>query len=225
MINRSEIYIKWRQWQNYTIIGVVSLFALFFLPMLGSEVGLAFVLPNTTAGWIVYVVSKLLVAALNVIIFHCFVLQGKVNAKDNPNYLKAVEILSTVTTSKELIPRSPAQFLAGVYGGKGVTIFLSSVVAAVGLTQAVLTFDWVSMLTYLFTILMGVIFGILQMNQVETYWTEEYYKYAIREQEKAKINGSQMEKENDNNKWTKPTELGGTSSEEHTGHSEPLQCG
>jgi hypothetical protein len=42
------------------------------------------------------------------------------------------------------------------------------------------------MLTYFFTILLGVIFGILQMNQTEIYWTEEYYKYALRVDKLAK---------------------------------------
>lgn len=185
-MDRKQLYDKWLQTQNYIIIGVVSLVSLFFLPMLGSTLGLAWTLPDTTVGWIVYVVSKLLVAALNIIIFHCFILQAKVNSKDNPNYKEALEILRRVDNKKELAPRSPTQYFAGVYGKKGTTIFLSTIIAAVGLTQAVLTFDWTVMLTYFFTILMGVIFGILQMNQTETYWTEEYLSYARSIELKAK---------------------------------------
>ena len=177
-MNRNNLYDKWRQYQNYIIIAIISLFSLFFLPMLGSTVGLAWVLPNTVAGWVVYVVSKLLVAALNIIIFHCFILQAKVNSKDHPNYLAAIDILRRVEDKKELAPRSPSQYFAGLYGKKGTAIFFSTIIAAVGLTQAVLTFDWISMLTYFFTILMGIIFGILEMNQTEIYWTEEYLNYA-----------------------------------------------
>lgn len=177
-MNRNEIYAKWLQLQNYIIIAIVSLVALFFIPMLGSSIGLAWNIPNTPVGWIVYVSTKLLVAALNLIIFHCFILQAKVNSKDNPNYLAALEIMCRVEDKKELAPRSPRQYFAGVYGKKGTTIFITTALAAVGLTQAVLTFDWVSMLTYLFTILMGVIFGVLQMNQTELYWQEEYLRYA-----------------------------------------------
>ena len=177
-MNRNEIYAKWLQLQNYIIITIVSLVALFFIPMLGSSIGLAWNIPNTTVGWIVYVSTKLLVAALNLIIFHCFILQAKVNSKDNPNYLAALEIMCRVEDTKELAPRSPRQYFAGVYGKKGTTVFITTALAAVGLTQAVLTFDWVSMLTYLFTILMGIIFGVLQMNQTEIYWQEEYLRYA-----------------------------------------------
>jgi len=70
--------------------------------------------------------------------------------------------------------------------------------SAVGLTQAVLTFDWISMLTYFFTILMGLIFGILQMNQTETFWTTEYWKYAhkLKEERDAELAKKEMEESN-----------------------------
>lgn len=172
------MYEKWKQWQYYTIIGVISCLALFFLPMVGSEAGLAFRLPNTAAGWIVYIVSKILVATLNILIFHCFILQAKVNIRNNENFLQANEILRVSLDLETLKPKSPEQWAKAVYGKKGVSIFATSLLSAFGLTQAVLTFDWISMLTYLFTILMGIVFGILQMNRTEEYWTWEYLLYA-----------------------------------------------
>ena len=180
-----EFYSKWRQWQYYVIIGVISLVALFFLPMIGSEAGLAWNVPTTVVGWIVYVVSKLLVATLNILIFHCFILQAKINIQDDPNYLEAVKILDQMSSSDTERLRSPGEYFKEVYGKKGVTIFLTSIISAVGLTQAVLTFDWISMLTYFFTVLMGLIFGVLQMNQTETFWTVEYLKYAKKKKEEA----------------------------------------
>ena len=111
----NEFYDKWQQYQYYVIIGIVSLVALFFLPMVGSEVGLAFQLPNTVAGWIVYTTSKLLVAGLNVIIFHCFILQAKVNIKDNPNYLEAVNLLQDLEVGKIINPRSPQQYFITLF--------------------------------------------------------------------------------------------------------------
>lgn len=173
-------YDKWKQYQYYTIIGVVSLVALFFLPLLGSSAGLAFVVPTTWAGWLVYVVSKLLVATINILIFHCFNLQAKINIAANANYLAALDILALYETENEAVPRSPAQYNRTVYGKKGVAIFATSVISAVGLTQAILTFDLVAMLTYFFTILFGIIFGLLQMNNAEIYWTNEFYNYAKR---------------------------------------------
>ena len=176
----TNLYDRWKQWQYYVIIGVVSLVALLFLPMIGSEAELNWKLPNTTVGWIVYVFSKLLVAVLNILIFHCFILQGKLNIESNEKYIEANKILEVVYDLKELAPKSPSEWKRNAYKKKGVTIFITSMLSAIGLTQAVLSFDWLSMLTYLFTVLMGIIFGILQMNATEVYWTTEYPQYAQR---------------------------------------------
>lgn len=179
-----KLYEKWKQWQYYVIIGVISMVALFFLPMIGSEAGLAWKIPTTTAGWIVYVVSKLLVATINILIFHCFILQAKINIQDDAKYIEAIKILDEVLPLNTDDFRSPSEYFRTTYGKKGLTIFVTSVLSAVGLTQAVLTFDWISMLTYFFTILMGVIFGVLQMNQTEIYWTSEFWRYAKREKDR-----------------------------------------
>lgn len=175
---------KIKQSLYYIIIGVVSFIALVFLPMIGSTVGLGWNIPDTTVGWIVWVGSKIIVSTLNVLIFHCFMCQAKINIKDNENYKKAREILTDVKL-KEIKPRSPGKWKAEQYGKKGVTIFITSSLAVVALTQAVLTFDYISMLTYLFTIIMGLIFGILQMKTAEEYWTREYLEYALYRQETA----------------------------------------
>lgn len=80
---------------------------------------------------------------------------------------------------KELMPKSPLQHNRDIYGKKGITIFITSILGTISLTQAVLAFDVITMLTYLFTIIMGIIFGVIQMGYEEIYWTEDYYKYAI----------------------------------------------
>lgn len=144
----------------YFIIGIVSLIALCFLPMIGSDIGLGWNLPNTSVGWIVWIVTKLIVAVLNVLIFHCFMLQAKINIKENEKYKEAKNLLS-VNKVKDYIPRSPDLWNKQQYGQKGVTIFITTALSTVALTQAMLTFDYMSMLTYLFTIIMGLIFGVM----------------------------------------------------------------
>lgn len=163
----------------YFIIGLVSMIALCFLPMIGSNVGLGWNLPNTFVGWVVWVTVKLIVAILNVLIFHCFMLQAKINIKDNEKYKEAKTILST-NKVKEFVPRSPNAWNRQQYGQKGVTIFITTALSTVALTQAMLTFDWMSMLTYLFTIVMGLIFGVMQMKTAEDYWTDEFWQYATK---------------------------------------------
>lgn len=97
---------KVRQWMYYFIIGLVSMIALCFLPMIGSSVGLGWNTPNTFVGWIVWITVKLIVAVLNVLIFHCFMLQAKINIKENERYVEAQTILRE-NEVKEFIPRSP----------------------------------------------------------------------------------------------------------------------
>lgn len=171
---------KIKLYTYYIIIGVVSLIALLFLPMVGSSVGLEMRLPDTLVGWVVYCITKLIVAALNVIIFYCFMQQAKVNVKDNEKYKKANDILELIEERKDRAPRSPKEWTRKQYSGKGITIFVTTILAAVSLTQAILTFDYITMLTYLFTIIMGLIFGILQMKNAEIYWTTEFYEYALK---------------------------------------------
>lgn len=168
---------KVRQWLYYLIIGIISLIALCFLPMIGSTAGLGWNIPTTTVGWIVWVTVKIIVAILNVLIFHCFMLQAKLNIKDNIRYKEAQEILIEQTT-KEQNPRSPIIWNKQQYGKKAVFIFCGTALGTIALTQAMLTFDYIAMLTYLFTIILGLICGILQMKSAEDYWTNEFWQYA-----------------------------------------------
>lgn len=200
-----------KQWMNYIIIGLISLIALFFLPMVGSSANLGWNIPNTVVGWIVWVAVKLIVATIGVLIFHCFMLQAKINIKDHPRYLEANNLLEKCEKRKLYIPRSPAVWKKQQYGRKGVTIFIVSALSTVALTQAILTFDYMSMLTYLFTIVMNLIFGVLQMKSAEEFWTTEYWDYA-----QYIYNKFMEEKTNVNNTQERDSieELGRTSKEE-----------
>lgn len=147
--------------------------------MVGSEVGMGWNLPTTPVGWVVYVATKLIVATINVLLFHCFMQQAKLNSSNNEKYKAANEMLYEIAPNI-YDPRSPLKFNKQEYGRKGVIIFITTLLSAFALTQAILSFDYMSMLTYLFTIIMGVIFGIIQMKKAEVYWTQEYYDFAVK---------------------------------------------
>lgn len=178
----------------YSIIGLTSLIACIFLPMLGSEVNIAFNIPNTAAGWVVFIITKLIIAVINMLIFYCFMEQAKVNVKDDEHYKEANEILQR-TKNKKVIPRSPQHWNRTQYSKKGTTIFLTSILSAFALTNAILNFNLAEMLTYVFVITMGLIFGVLQMKSAEHYWSIEYWEYAgmIRDEEQTKQNLEMVE--------------------------------
>lgn len=174
----SSVKQSLKQGMYYIIIAVISFISVVFLPMLGSTLGLGWKLPDTTAGWVVWGISRAIVATINVLLFHSFMEQAKLNIKDDEHYKEARDILVKVKR-KEHKPKSPAQWNAAQYGKKGTTIFLSSAMSVVAIGQAVLSYDWATALAYLFTLGMGIIFGIMQMKKAETYWTTEYYEYAL----------------------------------------------
>ena len=162
---------------NYILIGVLSLVVLFFLPFIGSEAGLKLDLPNTPAGWIVFSFTKIITAVINVLIFHCFVKQAKINVRDNEKFIEAEKILEESKNLEEVYI-SPEKFLNQQYRSKGTTIAITTILSAFAISTSILTFNLIMFLTYLFTIVMGIVFGILEMYKVEGYYTYDYWTYA-----------------------------------------------
>lgn len=187
-----QLRLGYKMYLYYGLVFLLSLCMLIFLPMLGSTGDLGYNLPQTKIGWIVFVVTKTVVAVINLLIFHCFICQAKLNIKDDPRFVEANEILGKLR--REILPRSPKRFFAKEYGVKGTTTFLFSALSVVALTNAILCFDWIAFLTYVLTLMMGIIFGVLEMKKVEMFWTEEYLAYA---QHRLKL--SMEEKQYDNN--------------------------
>lgn len=185
---------KWKEQfkQNlyYVIIFITSMIVLIFFPMFGSEIGLKWNTPNTPAGWVLYIVTKLLVSILNVIIFYSFMQQAKINVRDNPRYKEALSIVQ-LYKDKVYIPRDPQSWQRKAYVKKGITIFISSLITLIGLAQAILAYDYVTLIAYVIVIVLGIVFGLIQMANAEDYWTNEFYDYALYLQK-------QKEESNDN---------------------------
>ena len=174
----NEAREKAKQNMYYILIGIISFISVAFLPMVGSTVGLGWKLPDTPTGWMVWAISRLIIATINVLIFYSFMEQAKLNVAKDPHYIEATEILLKAKKADHT-PRSPRKWQALQYGKRGTKIFISSAMSVVALGQAILSFDWVSMLAFIFTIAMGIVFGVLQMKKAEAYWTDEFYRYAL----------------------------------------------
>ena len=175
---RSSVRDSVKQGMYYIIIAVISLISVVFLPMLGSTLGLGWKIPDTTAGWVVWGASRAIVATINVLLFHSFMEQAKLNIKDDEHYKEARDILVKVK-KKEHKPKSPAQWNAAQYGKQGVSTFLASAMSVLAIGQDVLSYQWSTALPSIHTLGMGIIFGIMQMKKAENYWTTEYYEYAL----------------------------------------------
>ena len=146
--------------------------------------------------------------------------QAKVNVKDNENYKRARDILIK-QKEKEILPKSPNKWNSQQYIKKGSTIFITTGLSTIALTQAILSFDYVSMLTYLFTIVMGLIFGILQMKTAEEYWTDEYLQYALMIEREAALRAKAGLQDNTSSKVIIPEKDKGESNPPTTANARP----
>lgn len=190
-MNEPTTFGAWcNRYLYYALIFVLSLITLFALPMLGSEVGLAFDLPTTIAGWIVWTISNIAAAILNVLMFHSFIKQGKLNILDHPNYIAANELLRINNIGKVEVPLSPKQWHGKQYRNKGISLFIFTLLGTVAFGQAILTFNTVKFISQIIVLLCGLVFGFMEMKAVEEYWTTEYLEWAkltVREKEEAEI--------------------------------------
>ena len=188
----------WRDYINYYLIGFISVAIPLIFSFVGSAAGLAIVLPTTVAGWVVWAIQLVMVGGANVGVFHCFIQQAKINVKNNKQFIAANELLNKIQ-SKEIIARSPKQFFRREYRGKGIALIISSAISVVSLGQAILSFNLITLISYLITMSIGLIASYFEMKKVEEFWTEEYYLFAQQEMERQKQKQKEQE-QNDNDK-------------------------
>lgn len=166
----------------YVIIGVLSLLVLIVFPFLRSDFEAGWNFPTTSAGWFLFWFEKITVTGINLTIFTAFKKQGKLNVLENEMYKKAQELMNKVKT-KAYKPLSPLQYQARSYGKKGTTLILTTVFSLIAITRMILKFDYLALISYGVTILLGIIFGIFAMKSDEVYWTNDYYFYALQQSE------------------------------------------
>lgn len=167
----------WREYLNYILIALISIVSLTFLPMIGTTMGVEFHFPTTKWEWSLFITVRACASIVNVLIFHSFICQSKVNVKNEPKYKEAREILIT-TKKKARKPRSLAHFNAEEYGKKGTSLLVGTFFGTLVLTDAIINFSLVNFLTYVFTTTMAIVFGILEMKKYEEYYVTEYWEYA-----------------------------------------------
>lgn len=166
------------KYTHYAIIFILSLVMLVVFPMFGTELDMAFNIPNTPIGWAIFIMSALGSAVLNMLIFHSFIQQGKVNVSNDPHYLAANELLRTANFGKSVRYMSPHEWLGREYRFKGTTLAIFSVLGVITFGQAILTYDLMKLISQAFTLLVALVGGVLEMKKVEEFWTTLYPRYA-----------------------------------------------
>lgn len=170
----------------YVIIALLSIGVLIVMPFLHSDLSAGLLFPTTAAGWFLFWFEKLSITGINMTIFTAFKKQGKLNIKDNDKFLEAQKLMNKVKC-KKYKPLSPVQYQAKTYGKKGTTLIITTMASLVAITNMLLKFDYLALISYAVTIIMAIIFGIFAMKQDELYWTSDYYYWALQQATAAQI--------------------------------------
>lgn len=172
-----------RQNLYYVLIVILSIGVLVIFPFLKSTADVGWGFPETKAGWFIWWFEKGSITGINLCIFTAFKKQAILNIKEDETYKKAREILNRVR-EKKYEPKSPIKYQAESYAKKGTTLAISTACSLVAIGNMILRFSYVTLISYLVTIVMGITFGIFAMKSDEIYWTNDYYYYALQEERK-----------------------------------------
>lgn len=177
-MDQEQIKEKVKRYLYYVIIGLVSVVFVVFLPFVGSEGDLVSRFPTSAIGWVIWTITNVTTAILNVVIYILFTRQAELNVKEDPKYVEAKQLLDQVEEIKKKNPRSPKEYHKRQYSTKGAITFVTTFSSLIGLSNAILRWDYTIFLVYLATIVMGIIFGLIQMKKTELYWIDEFPQYA-----------------------------------------------
>lgn len=178
---RKEIRRKLNDSAYFIMIGLISMLTVFLPPLfmgcLSSDIGLAF--PKNLEGWILWTIMNVSTAIANISLLILFKLQAKKNARNDPNFKKANDILNRLAGVREIfVPRSPQQMNAIDYTKKVIAIVISTFTASITLTSLILSFSWMTLLSCLVSIIITLCVSWITMINNEEYWCEEYLLYA-----------------------------------------------
>lgn len=171
-----------KQSRYYLVIVISSLVGLILLPALKvSDGDIGFVFPKTQVEWFIWAFSRVAVIILSVSIFFSFTNQGQLRAVKTREYKQAEKImiaLSLVKATEKKNPISPYKWDRMVKTKKVATMVVMSVTTFIAFGQLILGFDIATFLSYLLTIGMGIVFGVMQMFDSEDMWSYGYLEYA-----------------------------------------------
>lgn len=170
-MNKFRDYFK--QYMYWGIIAFLAIVALVFLPMLDTSGAVRWGIPNTTLGWVSYIIIRCLVGVITFLIFISFDEQGKVNILNDERYITAYNKLYSVR-NKKYIPMSPKEYKIKTRGIKGITLSFSMIVTAFIVVECALSYNYNVLLAYAITIFFSLIGGLFQMVKSSTFWVEEF---------------------------------------------------
>lgn len=177
---KQKAYNTFKQYFNYGIVAIASFVALVVAPALESAITGQLNYPTTKQGWIFWAIGRVAIVVLNLVIFKALDKQSEINASDNENYQKAKAILDTDPTRQKLA-QSPKEVARKDLLGKVPWIILGTAASLVALSQIIFRYSLATLVSYISTVVMDIAFAAWHMiNKEVNYWSDEYYRYALR---------------------------------------------
>lgn len=173
--------------KNGIAVIILSVIAMFLVPLLGSYLTGQSQFPQTIPEWILYFACALAISICSLFIYLALFNQGKMNVKEEPEYLEAKELhLKNFKrqNGKDVIPVNPFIWEKNQKRRKGFMQTMGIFFGLLGLGLAVITWNTSQFVSATLSVVMSIGFGLVKMADVERMWTEGWLEYELYIQKK-----------------------------------------
>lgn len=168
--------------KNGIAVVILSVIAMFLVPLLGSYLTGQSQFPQTIPEWILYFACALAISICSLFIYLALFNQGKMNVKDEPEYLEAKELhLKNFKrkNGKDVVPINPFVWERNQKRRKGLLQTMGIFFGLLGLGLAVITWNTSQFVSATLSVVMSIGFGLVKMADVERMWTEGWLEYEL----------------------------------------------
>lgn len=182
--------------KNGIAVILLSLGAMFLVPLLGSYLLGSVLFPTTVAGWILWFACSLAISICSLFIYFALFNQGKLNVRDEDEYIKAKELHleNFKRMNKEFIPIDPFEWEKKQKIRKGIFQGIGIFVGLLGLGLAVLSWNTSQFISATLSVVMSIGFGFVKMGDVERMWTEGWLEYELYVKKQLDLQAEEQEK-------------------------------
>lgn len=168
--------------KNGIAVIILSMVAMLLVPLLGSYMTGKTQFPQTVPEWILYFACALAISICSLFIYLALFNQGKMNVKDEPEYLEAKELhLKNFKrmNGKDVIPIDPFLWEKKQKRNKGIWQTIGIFMGLLGLGLAVISWNNSQFISATLSVIMSIAFGLVKMADVERMWTEGWLEYEL----------------------------------------------
>ncbi|MBP5446239.1 MAG: hypothetical protein J6Y28_08725 [Acholeplasmatales bacterium] len=194
--------------KNGIAVVILSLISMFLVPLLGSYLTGTTQFPETIPEWILYFACALAISVCCLFIFLALFNQGKMNVKEEPEYIQAKELhLKNFKrmNGQEIIPIDPFKWEKQQKTRKGIYQTIGMFCGLLGFGLAVIHWNNSQFISATLSVIMSIAFGLVKMADVERMWTEGWLEFELYVEKK--LDMQEAEEKAQNKPIMEPTEV------------------